>query len=321
MRLPSDEIQRARAVRLEDELAHRGIRLRRIGAELVGPCPVCGGTDRFSINVRKNVWNCRSCQRGGDVIDLVQHIDGIGFLEAVRVLAGEDRPDRPRHRHAQRPATAKPAYNTGNSKRSLELWRQAVPIVLTLADKYLIGTRKLDVPLELVVDGEVLRFHQNCPFGERLYPCLLALWRTIRGDDPVAITRTALTPDAQKIGRMSLGLTGGAAIKLTPDCDVTYGLTIGEGLETTLAAMIEGFQPTWALGNDGGIRRFPVLAGIDCLTIIVDNDDADQHGRRAGPDAAAECSARWTAAGREVRRVVPKLIGSDMADVIRRATQ
>jgi hypothetical protein len=80
--------------------------------------------------------------------------------------------------------------------------------------------------------------------------------------------------------------------------------------------MAEGFRPAWVVGC-AGIAKFPVLAGVDCLTILVDNDNADRNGRRAGPEAAAECSERWTSAGREVRLVQPHAVGADMADVIR----
>ncbi|OLS53774.1 primase-helicase zinc-binding domain-containing protein [Rhodovulum sulfidophilum] len=38
--------------------------------ERVGPCPVCGGRDRFGINTARNVFNCRHCG-GGDAIALV----------------------------------------------------------------------------------------------------------------------------------------------------------------------------------------------------------------------------------------------------------
>jgi hypothetical protein len=41
-------VQRARAVRIEDEIARRGIKLRHVGAELIGPCPVCGGQQSMS---------------------------------------------------------------------------------------------------------------------------------------------------------------------------------------------------------------------------------------------------------------------------------
>jgi hypothetical protein len=83
-----DDIGRARAVRIEDEIARRGIKLtgKRVGR--AGPCPKCGGTDRFSINTKKQVFNCRQCQKGGDIISLVQFLDGCEFSEAIRRLAG-----------------------------------------------------------------------------------------------------------------------------------------------------------------------------------------------------------------------------------------
>ena len=55
-----------------------------------GPCPKCGGTDRFAINTSKQIWNCRGCQRGGDVISLVQHLDGCAFDAAVATLSRQD---------------------------------------------------------------------------------------------------------------------------------------------------------------------------------------------------------------------------------------
>jgi hypothetical protein len=100
-----DWIERARAVRIEDEIARRGIRLRG-KIERVGPCAVCGGNDRFSINTRKQVWNCRGCGAGGDIIAMVQHLDGCEFERAVTTLAGE--PPRKSNRHD--------SANTGKSR-------------------------------------------------------------------------------------------------------------------------------------------------------------------------------------------------------------
>jgi phage/plasmid primase-like uncharacterized protein len=81
------DIERARAVRIEDEIACRGIKLKRQGAELAGSCPVCGGDDRFAINTKKQVWNCRG-YGGGDVIKLVQHLDKCDFADAIINLVG-----------------------------------------------------------------------------------------------------------------------------------------------------------------------------------------------------------------------------------------
>ena len=82
---------RARAVPIERETDRRGIKLRG-AVERVGPCPKCGGEDRFAINTNKGVWNCRGCGVGGDVIELVEHLDGIDFIAACTALTGEPPP-------------------------------------------------------------------------------------------------------------------------------------------------------------------------------------------------------------------------------------
>jgi hypothetical protein len=136
----------------------------------------------------------------------------------------------------------------------------------------------------------------------------------VRTNEPCAILRTSLTKAGEKIGRMALGPKSGAAIKLTADPDVTLGLAVGEGLETVLSAMRLGFSPAWALGDAGNLRQFPVLSGIECLTIIVDNDESG-----TGQRAALACSNRWTSAGREVFRIIPNRCGDDMNDLVARA--
>jgi phage/plasmid primase-like uncharacterized protein len=84
-------VMRARSTPIERELERRSIRLR--GAiERVGPCPKCGGDDRFSIHVQKQVFNCRGCEVGGDVIALVEHLDSVDFVTACTTLTGEPPP-------------------------------------------------------------------------------------------------------------------------------------------------------------------------------------------------------------------------------------
>src|SRR5947207_3380770 len=84
-----DWVARARAVPIGDEIhRRRGIELKRVGAEYIGPCPKCGGEDRFAVNTAKGVWNCRGCGKGGDVIELVEHLDDLDFKAAGETLAG-----------------------------------------------------------------------------------------------------------------------------------------------------------------------------------------------------------------------------------------
>jgi putative DNA primase/helicase len=211
-----------------------------------------------------------------------------------------------------RPASAAGRHepdDKSRTERAISLWKESADPRGSLVEAYL-ASRALVLPVELA--GGVIRFHPRCPFGTERHPCLVALMRDVVTDEPRAIIRTALTPAGQKIDRKMLGPKAGATVKLSPDEAVTTALTVGEGIETTLAAMALGFAPAWACGDAGAIRAFPVLPGIESLTIAVDRDKSG-----TGQQAAIECSARWTNSGREVFRVIPTRQGEDLNDVLR----
>jgi hypothetical protein len=167
---------------------------------------MCGGTDRFSINTRKQVFNCRGFG-GGDVIAMVQHLDGCTFAEAVRTLAGIEL-DRaapiadPVKMVAVR-AKAERAEIDGLTDeaqrfmRAMEIWSEATPIETTLAEVYLRIHRRLELPDG--VSGTVFRFHPACPFGGTHHPALVALVRSIITDEAQAIIRTALNLDGTAV--------------------------------------------------------------------------------------------------------------------------
>lgn len=252
--------------------------------------------------------------QGGDLLDLIMRERGGNFREALQFAADfvGGQVVAPSHRTSRRDRGPPRAANEApqaeqNKERAMAIWREAQPIAGTIAARYLASRRVADV----ICDDRVLRFHPSCPYGATRHRCLIALMRDVITNEAKAIQRTALTPAGEKIGRLTLGPKTGAAIKLTADECVQYGLAVGEGLETTLAAMHLGFAPAWALGDAVELARFPVLAGIEALACLVDND-----GSGTGPRAAIECSQRWTAAGREVRCVIPRRIGADLNDVI-----
>lgn len=133
-------VARARAIPVAQEIARRSLHLRRAGSELVGPCPVCGGTDRFSVHPRRNLWNCRKAGRGGDAIALVQYLDGADFLAACETLTGEAPPRgegtraspeelaaREEAWRAKQAADAAKAdgYRQAERKRLYDMWRAA----------------------------------------------------------------------------------------------------------------------------------------------------------------------------------------------------
>jgi hypothetical protein len=145
----------------------------------------------------------------------------------------------------------------------------------------------------------------------------VALFRDAITNVPTGVHRTALKLNAP-VDRMSLGPTKGSVIKLWPDEDVTAGLVLGEGIETVLAAATRivhratRLQPAWAAGYANNLANFPVLTGIESLTVLVDHD-ANAEGQRA----AAQVISRWRDAGRESIGIMPDKVGDDFNDLIK----
>lgn len=329
-RLDDTDIDRAQAVSLADVARERGLVLNRAGNH-AGPCPHCDGRDRFSISASKGAFLCRQCfpKGGGGAIRLVMFLDNVGFREAVERLVG--RRDYLVNGKAVDQVNSEPVPAVRNSadddrhrRFALELWRQAGPADATPAGIYL-TRRGLRLP-----SPDVIRFHPRCPFGKdanghTVYaPAMVALVRNIVSNEPLAIHRTALDLDGNKIefigqdgkprSRMVLGSLLGGAVKLTDDADVTKAVGIGEGIESTLSLqqLPEWFgSPVWSLLSKNGVRDFRVLPRIETLMIAVDHD-VKQDGQKAATAAAA----RWRAAGREVLLAWPTVTGDDINDVI-----
>jgi putative DNA primase/helicase len=264
---------------------------------------------------KRGRWFDHERAEGGDMLHLVARERGVPLGEAMRIarrdyLGGTISPiPRPR-------PEPPPTDDAGRTRGALAIWHEAEPITGTLAETYL---RRRGIDTEALPNDmrEVLRWHPRCPWQASRQGCMVALWSDAVTARPRAIHRTAITPSGEKIDRRSLGPTSGCVIRLWPDEDVTHGLVLGEGIETTLAAATRIvhrgtlLRPAWAAGDSGHIAAFPVLAGIECLTLLVDHDDA-------GRGAAEQCSRCWTAAGREVVRLTPRSLGADFNELISR---
>lgn len=69
------------------ELTGRYTELRKVTPkEHHGPCPWCGGDDRFRVTA--DFFACRQCGRKGDTIEFVMQKQGVNFKEAVSLLGG-----------------------------------------------------------------------------------------------------------------------------------------------------------------------------------------------------------------------------------------
>jgi hypothetical protein len=140
--LASDaRVLQARGLPIESEIARRGINLRG-RVDRCGPCPLCGGHDRFSINTKKQVWNCRGCCVGGDIIALIQHLDGCDFQAAVRTLADEQPPTPTTIPISQTVSAASRKTEVDHCEREQHrkaawLWSRRRPVTGTIAETYL----------------------------------------------------------------------------------------------------------------------------------------------------------------------------------------
>ena len=266
----------AKSVPIESEIARRGIKLIGRGPERCGPCPHCGGRDRFSINVTKGLFNCRGCSGRGDVIDLVQFLDRVDHRTACRMLAGSEMAN-PRSVQAgqiegqNKPIERAKAEADKNSERALELWHNARGITGTIAEVYLRGRKITDIP-----GSEVIRILSGCPFDGTRQVCLIAPYRNVITNAPQAISRTAIDCAGNKVRRLTLGSTKGAAIKIDDDANVEYGLTIGEGTRDLPR------RPSTRVQADlvgGQRRRHPRLPGVARRRKLVDPGRSRQAGR------------------------------------------
>jgi putative DNA primase/helicase len=204
---------------------------------------------------------------------------------------------------------APPPDTTGNDaerrkKFALSIWAESIDPRETLAERYLREHRGLCLPDS--ASYSVIRFHARLRYEVGKYlPGMVCLLRDIETNEPCGIHRTFLDRyTGEKIDRKMLGIAKGAAIKL--DSEQSATLTIGEGVETVLAARAAGFTPAWALGSSGAVRVFPVLQNLRELTILQENDPTSRRDVKT-------CSRRYLGVRRPVNIVEPK-IGNDFND-------
>lgn len=274
-----------------DRLALQG--LRRAGAELVGPCPQCGGTDRFGVNLARGVFGCRRCAAGGDQVALVRHVLGLEFLPALDWLCGpaaglteaqlaERRRKAEANRRRQAQVEARKRAEAVALARGV--WNDSRPAEGTQVRDYL--ARRGIAPHLLAAMPACLRFLPDCRYTIP-DPAAPGRWTAIHSGPAMiaavqdaegivtAVHRTWLDlgrpdgkarivhPETLEVlpAKKVLGSKKGGAIRLRSPKGATT-LVMGEGIETTLTALIAEDPPLvaafWAgvdLGNMSGRQR------------------------------------------------------------------
>lgn len=105
------------------DLAQQKVNLKKVsttnGGEWQGPCPWCGGTDRFHVWPEKGTYWCRGCEKSGDAIQFLRDFEGKTFREACDYLniTMEQRPSEPK------PRTQKPQFTPATHQSPAQIWQ------------------------------------------------------------------------------------------------------------------------------------------------------------------------------------------------------
>lgn len=268
-----------------------GAKLKRVGRELAGPCPVCGGRDRFAVNPSKRIFICRGAA-GGDVIGMTMHLCGLDFIGACEQLTGEPAPkgmsrttdaqakaeiERRREQAARERNQREKEEQADREKKAVSaghIWESTAPLAETAGEAYLLK-RGFYVP----PSGwpPCLRFHKRLSYDldtKLSFPCIVARVDDVAGD-LTAVWREYITEDGLKapveVQKLGLGPTIGGAVRIGG-----LGPKIGaaEGFRSALGAwFLIGFRyPVWSLLATAGFDNVELPLEVKEVRIFPDGD-------------------------------------------------
>ena len=271
-----------------------------------GPCPFCGGQDRYRFSNREGTGTffCSQCGHG-DGVEFLKRFKGWEFKEAARHLESIVGSTR---RHFEKAKVDR----TQVREWMQTMWGGGAPV-----DRYNPVGKYLE-SRSIVMDQypKTLRYVEKCRYDKGLYhPAMLAIFQ---GPDDKAgqLHRTFLDfggnkADVEKPKQfMPLPFPDGGAVRLFEHTGV---LGIAEGIETALSAYLLTGVPTWAALDTIRLMKFEPPEDVCEIQIFADNDAHYQ-----GQSYAMNLAARLANKRKEidVRVSIPDQIGADWNDVL-----
>lgn len=271
-----------------------------------GPCPMCGGTDRWRFDDKggRGSWFCSQCGAGSGV-DLVMKLNKLSFVEAKKLIE--------QHLPDAAVAMPKPKREVDTS-RFVNLWRVSQPLDGTdPASLYLAGRGLAHTawPSQLRYARKATYWHDDKTRTD--HPAMVALYVSPdRQSSTVHFTyldergRKADVPKKRKLapGKVPYG----GAVRLAPSAE-TMG--IAEGIETALSAMRLFDVPVWAALSAGNLVKWQPPANVRHVLVFGDADKS-----LAGQHAAWSLAYRLKTEGIEAEVRLPDEIGTDWNDVL-----
>ena len=262
-----------------------------------GPCPMCGGKDRFRFDDKggRGTWFCSKCG-AGDGIELVKRFQNCEFKDAARLI----------EQHigaAPVLGTGKRQAPTDGQKRQemIDLWKRSLPI--TPEDH---AGRYLHARTGLSEFPSCLRYSPDERYAEpgskpSWHPVMVAKVdpsdKAVADGERAALHRTYLDQfggkaDVASPRKMMGSMPTGAAVRLMPHEDV---LGIAEGIETALSASILFNVPCWAALTADLLQEWAPPANVSTVFVFGDND-ASSTGQAAAYALAQRLKAKGIAA-------------------------
>jgi putative DNA primase/helicase len=281
-----------------------------------GPCPTCGGKDRFRFDDKdgRGTWICSRCG-AGDGIELVKKLLNVDFKEAAKVIEQQAGAAPVICHHGRQ------APQTDRQKREdmVAMWKRSREITVDdHAGRYLYDRTRL------TTFPRCLRYSPDERYTE---PGSRPSWHpaVVAKVDPsdaaaaqgerAALHRTYLDRYAGKAKvaepRKMLGaMPTGAAVRLM-EHDAILG--IAEGIETALSASALFNVPCWAALTAGLLQEWSPPASVTTVLVFGDNDLSN-----TGQAAAYSLARRLNTRGLTVSVEIPQATGSDWNDVHQR---
>jgi putative DNA primase/helicase len=271
-----------------------------------GPCPLCGGKDRFRFDDKdgEGTYYCGQCGAGAGII-LIRKKNNWDFKTAcaeIDKIIGQ----------SAAPKTAKPATDEAKetAKRKARIERTLAEATDDRVVAAFLRKRRL------TVTTAVLHGHPACPYYDeddhRLVGRFPAVVAPILAADGEIISAAqifcAAAPTRKKFLPKVRSLSGAAVRLHEPE---NGHLGIAEGIATALAARQLFGVPTWAGLSDSGLKTWAPPAGISRVTIFADHDKS-----HAGQAAAYALAQRLTRDGINADVQMPTVVDTDFADLL-----